>query len=156
MSKQNKWKQIKPTKGQTYTISDDDYKKLGDMLPNKQSDMIDDLTDLSTFIYYTLVNLMNKADVTNDANELRRDIYNAYYTISQKLPTDIAPSDNKPQGGWAEPLTKQDIEDPYFGEPRNLEEATVQDEKEHFGEEQAEGLDNLLEGLKDTPHDDRW
>ena len=27
---------------------------------------------------------------------------------------------------------------------------------EHFGEEQAEGLDNLLEGLKDTPHDSRW
>lgn len=27
---------------------------------------------------------------------------------------------------------------------------------EHFGEEQAEGLDNLLEGLRDTPHDNRW
>lgn len=27
---------------------------------------------------------------------------------------------------------------------------------EHFGEGQAEGLDNLLEGLKDTPHDNRW
>ena len=26
----------------------------------------------------------------------------------------------------------------------------------HFGEGQAEGLDNLLEGLKDTPHDNRW
>lgn len=26
----------------------------------------------------------------------------------------------------------------------------------HFGEEQTEGLDNLLEGLKDTPHDNRW
>ena len=32
-------------------------------------------------------------------------------------------------------------------------ESTV---NEHFGEEQAEGLDNLLEGLKDTPHDNRW
>lgn len=30
------------------------------------------------------------------------------------------------------------------------------DEDEHFGEEQAEGLDNLLEGLRDTPHDNRW
>lgn len=30
------------------------------------------------------------------------------------------------------------------------------DPNEHFGEGQAEGLDNLLEGLKDTPHDDRW
>ena len=29
-------------------------------------------------------------------------------------------------------------------------------EGEHFGEEQAEGLDNLLEGLKDGPHDNRW
>lgn len=27
---------------------------------------------------------------------------------------------------------------------------------DHFGEEQAEGLDNLLEGLRDTPHDNRW
>ncbi len=27
---------------------------------------------------------------------------------------------------------------------------------EHFGEQQAEGLDNLLEGLRDTPHDSRW
>ena len=27
---------------------------------------------------------------------------------------------------------------------------------DHFGEEQTEGLDNLLEGLKDTPHDSRW
>ena len=26
----------------------------------------------------------------------------------------------------------------------------------HFGEGQAEGLDNLLEGLRDTPHDNRW
>ncbi len=26
----------------------------------------------------------------------------------------------------------------------------------HFGEQQAEGLDNLLEGLRDTPHDNRW
>lgn len=31
-----------------------------------------------------------------------------------------------------------------------------QDENEHFGEGQAEGLDNLLEGLRDTPHDSRW
>lgn len=30
------------------------------------------------------------------------------------------------------------------------------DEEEHFGEQQAEGLDNLLEGLRDTPHDNRW
>lgn len=29
-------------------------------------------------------------------------------------------------------------------------------EEDHFGEEQAEGLDNLLEGLRDTPHDNRW
>ena len=30
-------------------------------------------------------------------------------------------------------------------------------DKKHEGfEEQAEGLDNLLKGLKDTPHDDRW
>lgn len=29
-------------------------------------------------------------------------------------------------------------------------------EEDHFGEEQAEGLDSLLEGLKDTPHDNRW
>lgn len=29
-------------------------------------------------------------------------------------------------------------------------------EEDHFGEEQAEGLDNLIEGLKDTPHDNRW
>lgn len=27
---------------------------------------------------------------------------------------------------------------------------------EHFGEQQAAGLDNLLEGLRDTPHDNRW
>lgn len=27
---------------------------------------------------------------------------------------------------------------------------------EHFGEEQAEGLDNLLAGLKDGPKDERW
>ena len=27
---------------------------------------------------------------------------------------------------------------------------------DHFGEEQAEGLSNLLEGLRDTPHDNRW
>lgn len=26
----------------------------------------------------------------------------------------------------------------------------------HFGEEQAEGLSNLLEGLRDAPHDNRW
>ena len=32
----------------------------------------------------------------------------------------------------------------------------VPEDEEHFGEEQAEGLDNLLEGLRDTPHDDRW
>lgn len=32
----------------------------------------------------------------------------------------------------------------------------VSDEDDHFGEEQAEGLDNLLEGLRDTPHDNRW
>lgn len=32
----------------------------------------------------------------------------------------------------------------------------LQDENDHFGEEQTEGLDSLLEGLKDTPHDDRW
>lgn len=30
------------------------------------------------------------------------------------------------------------------------------EDSDHFGEEQAEGLDNLLEGLKDTPHDNRW
>lgn len=30
------------------------------------------------------------------------------------------------------------------------------EDDDHFGEEQAEGLGNLLEGLKDTPHDDRW
>lgn len=30
-------------------------------------------------------------------------------------------------------------------------------DKKHEGfEEQAEGLDNLLEGLRDTPHDNRW
>ena len=29
-------------------------------------------------------------------------------------------------------------------------------DNEHFGEGQAEGLDNLLEGLRDTPHDNRW
>lgn len=33
---------------------------------------------------------------------------------------------------------------------------TIPKEEDHFGEEQAEGLDNLLEGLRDTPHDDRW
>lgn len=27
---------------------------------------------------------------------------------------------------------------------------------DHFGEEQAEGLDNLLEGLRDGPKDKRW
>lgn len=32
----------------------------------------------------------------------------------------------------------------------------VSDEDDHFGEEQAEGLSNLLEGLRDTPHDNRW
>ena len=30
------------------------------------------------------------------------------------------------------------------------------DNEDHFGEEQAEGLDDLLAGLKDSPHDDRW
>lgn len=30
------------------------------------------------------------------------------------------------------------------------------DDEEHFGEEQAEGLDNLLAGLKDGPKDERW
>ena len=34
--------------------------------------------------------------------------------------------------------------------------ALMGDPNGHFGEEQAEGLDNLLEGLKDTPHDNRW
>lgn len=30
-------------------------------------------------------------------------------------------------------------------------------DKKHEGfEQQAEGLDNLLEGLRDTPHDNRW
>lgn len=27
---------------------------------------------------------------------------------------------------------------------------------DHFGEGQAEGLTDLLAGLKDSPHDDRW
>lgn len=29
-------------------------------------------------------------------------------------------------------------------------------EDDSWGEQQAEGLDNLLEGLRDTPHDNRW
>lgn len=147
MSKQNKWKQIRPTKGNTLTISDDDYKRLGDMLPDKQSDFIDDLTDLSTFIYYTLVNLMNKADATNDANELRRDIYNAYYAIKQKLPTDVTPDD--------EDLAGESI----LGEltPDNTEDLYTEPDDKHEGfEEQAEGLADLLAGLKDGPHDERW
>jgi hypothetical protein len=38
--------------------------------------------------------------------------------------------------------------------PDNTDDLYTEDK--HFGEEQAEGLDNLLEGLKDTPHDNRW
>lgn len=175
MSKQNKWKQIKPTKGQTYTISDDDYKKLGDMLPDTQSDMVDDLTDLSTFIYYTLVNLMNKADVTNDANELRHDIYNAYYAISKKLPADITPEDDGPnedsknmaadiQAKLNKAATEEKINMTSGAEPTPTPRPLSNDDewaddynKKHEGfEKQAEGLDNLLEGLRDTPHDNRW
>lgn len=41
--------------------------------------------------------------------------------------------------------------------PTNTEDLyTEEDMQKHFGEQQAEGLDNLLEGLKDTPHDNRW
>ena len=41
--------------------------------------------------------------------------------------------------------------------PDNIEDLyTEKDMQKHFGEGQAEGLDNLLEGLKDTPHDNRW
>lgn len=166
MSKQNKWKQIKPTKGQTYTISDDDYKRLGDMLPNKQSEMVDDLTDLSTFIYYTLVNLMNKADTTNDVSELRRDIYNAYYAISEKLPTDGEPEDDGPnedsknmaadiQAKLNKAATEEKINMASGAEPTPTPHPKW-DEEDHFGEQQAEGLDSLLEGLRDTPHDNRW
>lgn len=46
----------------------------------------------------------------------------------------------------------------YFPEAEQQALATKELPKddEHFGEGQAEGLDNLLEGLKDTPHDNRW
>lgn len=64
---------------------------------------------------------------------------------------------------------KDDSIDPYgpnpFAEKRSDDKSGKLDtgdqadelpEEDHFGEEQAEGLDNLLEGLKDTPHDNRW
>lgn len=59
MSKQNKWKQIPPSVGHVYTISNDDMAKLSDLVPNKQSDIIDDLTDLGTYVYYNLINMTN-------------------------------------------------------------------------------------------------
>ena len=44
----------------------------------------------------------------------------------------------------------------YFPEAEQQNLTTEHEDSEHFGEEQAEGLDNLLEGLRDTPHDNRW
>lgn len=97
MSRQNKWKQIvpeghhidDPDDNFTYTISDDDYKKLSNMLPSRQSNVIDDLSDLGTFIYYSLINLMNIADNTNDVEQIRHAIYHTYELIGNKLPEDI-------------------------------------------------------------------
>lgn len=37
-----------------------------------------------------------------------------------------------------------------------MEDNTFDAKEDHFGEQQAEGLDNLLEGLKDGPKDERW
>lgn len=52
------------------------------------------------------------------------------------------------------------LQDKLLGPNGGLETSYSDDDddedSDHFGEEQAEGLNNLLEGLKDTPHDNRW
>lgn len=54
-------------------------------------------------------------------------------------------------------LTEPDDND-LAGTQQAINDALVKEPEDdnHFGEEQAEGLDNLLEGLRDTPHDNRW
>lgn len=70
---------------------------------------------------------------------------------------------NTYKGHQGNKSSKLDLSDPggesILGEltPDNTEDLyTEEDMQKHFGEEQAEGLDNLLEGLRDTPHDNRW
>jgi len=48
------------------------------------------------------------------------------------------------------------LQDKLLGSNSNDDDDDDLEEDDHFGEGQAEGLDNLLEGLKDTPHDSRW
>lgn len=80
MSKQNKWKQVPPSVGHVYTISDDDMAKLSDLVPNKQSDIIDDLTDLGTYVYYNLINM------TNTLQEQCHTIKSAVSRLIQEVP----------------------------------------------------------------------
>lgn len=48
------------------------------------------------------------------------------------------------------------LESTQTSQPSSGDEGCSGDKKHEGFEEQAEGLDNLLKGLKDTPHDNRW
>lgn len=77
--------------------------------------------------------------IVNDLSHKIADLTGAWYDMDALVKN----IEDAPDAESSVPLTE-------------LEKEPATTEDKHFGEEQAEGLDSLLAGLKDTPHDDRW
>ena len=74
------------------------------------------------------------AQIINELSNKIAALTNAWYSMNEHVESIEGLSDTES----SVPLTKEPEDD------------------NHFGEEQAKGLDDLLAGLKDSPHDDRW
>ena len=92
---------------------------------------------------------MNKADIARKDKTGFTELEDKYWRALRLIQTHVN-----------EPDVVKSIVDKAIGAEEDVipieEPEPETDNNKHFGEEQAEGLDSLLEGLKDTPHDDRW
>lgn len=141
-----------PTKIKTY---DDAANSGGEM--TYRSLIQDALSEGNEAIASWLFNKVRAAHEGSYKDIVEEAVKNANTESETYKPTDLA----KMWWNTYFPEEPQDLSDEF--EEAQLRKMQTQapeifgkPEDDHFGEEQAEGLDNLLEGLRDTPHDDRW
>lgn len=105
---------------------------------------------------FPLPKLMNNPEVNSLLGEWTPDNTEDLYTEE-----DMRKHFEVPRAGSPEHLALIEKQNPgtlekWLSNKMKKDAERLRGSDSHFGEEQAEGLDNLLEGLRDTPHDNRW
>lgn len=100
-----------------------------------------------------IYDMLETADDPDDIQEVQRAVHSYLEDLQPNTPIRITKAGEEEEASILGELP--DLID-QGNMAQAINDVLNQPEDDHFGEEQAEGLDNLLEGLKDGPKDERW